>query len=116
MSPKTVAILSPPQRRQVIRDNILDLSEEKIAVLCHCTTRTIKRDIRKWRNEGGFEEFLMDEFFRSYPNIKQQFPDKAFDRLCYLLGKTLTRKIEKTVDVQEKIGIIVKMWKPKDEE
>jgi len=44
--------------------------------------------------EGGFEEFLLDEFFHSYPNIKEKFPEKAFDRLCYLLGKTMTRKAE----------------------
>jgi len=75
------------------------------------------RDVNLWRREGGFEEFLMDEFFRSYPNIKEEFPDKAFDRLCYLLGKTLTHRIEKEVrgEITEKIGIIVKMWKPEDE-
>jgi len=54
----------------------------------------------------------MDEFFRSYPNIKEKFPDKAFDRLCYLLGKTLTRKIEKDIHETKIHGIIVKMWKP----
>lgn len=100
MSPKTVAILSPQQRRETIRDNILNLSEDKIAILCHCTTRTIKRDVRKWRQEGGFEQFLLDEFFRSYPKIKQKFPDKAFDRLCYLLGKTMVHKVEAKTEIR----------------
>jgi hypothetical protein len=117
MSPKTVAILSPSQRREVIRQNVLTLDYEELALLCHCTKRTIKRDVAKWREEGGFEQFLIDEFFNSYPDIKQKFPDKAFDRLCYLLGKTMTRKIEKDVraslDVRQ--AIIVKMWKPEDE-
>jgi len=112
MSPKC---LPPKARRQVIRDNILGDTFEVLATKCYCTKRTIIRDVNQWRQEGGFEQFLMDEFFRSYPNIKQEFPDKAFDRLCYLLGKTLTRKIEKTVDVEQKIGIIVKMWKPEDD-
>lgn len=115
MSPRNATILPPKRRRQVIRENILDKEYPELAKLCHCAERTIIRDINKWRNEGGFEEFLMDEFFRSYPNIKEKFPEKAFDRLCYLLGKTITRKIEKdmraTLDVTTR-HIIVKMWKP----
>lgn len=106
MSPKTVAILSPVKRREIIRENILDHTYTEIATLCHCTIRTIKRDVQQWKREGGFEEFLLDEFFRSYPDMKANFPEKAFDRLCYLLGKTLTRKIEahtlEEVKVEEK--------------
>jgi len=98
LSPKQkYTILSPEQRRDIIRNNILKLNYTQLAEKCHCTKRTIKRDVQAWRIEGGFEEFLLDEFFRSYPNIKEKFPEKAFDRLCYLLGKTLTRKIEKEV-------------------
>lgn len=107
MSPKTVAILSPQQRRETIRENILNLSEHKIAILCHCTTRTIKRDVRQWRQEGGFEQFLLDEFFRSYPNIKEEFPDKAFDKLCYLLAKTMVHKVEAKTEHKETVKIDV---------
>jgi len=118
MSPRNATILPPAKRREVIRENILDKEYPEIAKLCHCAERTIKRDVQKWRDEGGFEQFLMDEFFRSYPDIKEKFPEKAFDRLCYLLGKTMTRKIEKdmraTLDVTTR-HIIVKMWKPHDE-
>ena len=114
MSPKTAAILSPTQRREIIQENIINHDYTEIATLCNCTIRTIKRDVRKWREEGGFEEFLLDEFFRSYPEIKQNFPDKAFDRLCYLLGKSMPRRIEQKTEVSERIGIIVKMWKPDD--
>jgi len=117
MSPRNATILPAQRRREVIRENILELEYPEIAKLCHCAERTIIRDINKWREEGGFEQFLMDEFFRSYPNIKEQFPEKAFDRLCYLLGKTMTRKIEKDVraaiDVRQ--AIIVKMWKPDEQ-
>jgi len=116
MSPKTVTILPPKHRKEVIRENILTSNYEQLAKLCHCTRRTIKRDVQKWREEGGFEQFLIDEFFQSYPNIKEEFPDKAFDRLCYLLGKTLTRRIESKTEITEKIGIIVKMWKPDEDE
>jgi transposase len=108
LSPKQkYTILSPEQRRDIIRHNILNLNYTQLAQKCHCTKRTIKRDVQQWRREGGFEEFLMDEFFRSYPNIKEEFPEKAFDRLCYLLGRTLTRKIEaKTVEEIREIKLL----------
>ena len=103
MSPKIAAILSPQQRRDIIKDNILEKEYDELAVICHCTERTIKRDVHKWKAEGGFQEFLLDEFFRSYPNIKEKFPEKAFDRLCYLLGKTLTHKVEKEIKTERKV-------------
>ena len=106
---------SPQQRRLVIRENIFKTNYNGLAQLCGVTKRTIIRDINQWRQDGGFEECLVDEFVTSYPNIKKVFPEKAFDRLCYLLGRTLTRKIEsqETIDVTTR-HIIVKMWKPPD--
>lgn len=106
LSPKT--ILSPQKRKELIRENILTHNYAKLASLCHCTKRTIKRDVQKWKQEGGFEQFLIDEFFHSYPNIKKEFPEKAFDRLCYLLGKTMTRKVE--AHTIEEIREIKLMW------
>ena len=110
LSPKQkYTAVSPQRRREIIRENILSHNYTELAKLCHCTKRTIKRDVHTWREEGGFEEFLLDEFFRSYPDIKEKFPEKAFDRLCYLLGRTLTRKAElkTTEEIRElKIHIV----------
>lgn len=107
---------SPQQRRTVIRDNIFKTNYNGLATLCGVTKRTIIRDINKWRQDGGFEECLVDEFFRSYPNIKQEFPDKAFDRLCYLLGKTLTRKteIKEEIQVREEIHMDISVFSDDD--
>jgi len=108
MSPKC---LPYEQRKQVITDNILTHNYEQLAILCHCTKKTITRTVKQWRNEGGYEEALWEEFQRFYPDIKKEFPDKAFDRLCFLLGKTLTRKVEahtiEEVKVMEKHVSIV---------
>lgn len=109
LSPKT--ILPPKRRREIIRDHILTHSFQALATLCKCTKRTIIRDVHQWRQTGGFEQFLVDEFFTSYPQIKKQFPDKAFDRLCYLLGKTMIRKIEAKTEIRE----IKLLWEIKDE-
>ena len=86
--------MSPQQRRIIIKENIFKTDYQGLAQLCGVTKRTIIRDINRWRQDGGFEESLMDEFVATYPNMKDEFPEKAFDRLCYLLGRTLTRKIE----------------------
>ena len=94
MSPQNAVILTPQKRREIIKENILHVDYAKLAKLCNCTERTIKRDVHQWREEGGFEEFLLDEFLRFYPTIKATFPERAFDRLCFLLGKTLTHKME----------------------
>lgn len=113
MSPKNAVILSPPKRREVIKENILKLDYAELAGLCNCTKRTIKRDVQKWRAEGGFEEFLVDEFLSFYPTMKVSFPEKAFDRLCYLLGKTMTRKLEAhTEHVETKRLLHLHMWMP----
>ena len=106
---------SSNQRRQVIRDNILSVSYEQIAQLCGVSKRTIIRDVNQWRLEGGFEQCLLDEFCRSYPTIKQAYPEHAFDRLCYLLGKTITQRLEATSTHTERLEerrIIIQMWKP----
>jgi predicted transcriptional regulator len=86
--------MSPKQRRQTIRENILHMTTEKIAVKCGVCKRTILRDIKAWKQEGGFTELLYDEFIKSYPTQKESFPEKTFDRLVYLLGKTFTVKRE----------------------
>jgi hypothetical protein len=106
---------SPQQRRLVIRENIFKTDYNGLAKLCGVTKRTIIRDINQWRQDGGFEQSLVDEFVATYPNIKREFPEKAFDRLCYLIGRQMTRKIEsqETIDVTTR-HIIVKMWKPVD--
>ncbi len=107
--------MSPKQRRQIIAKQILYKTTQQIAKQCGVCKRTILRDIKTWKQEGGFEELLLDEFIQSYPTIKKAFPEKAFDRLCYLLGKTMTQrrelKEETSLNIQEKV-LHLHMWKP----
>lgn len=95
--------LSPLQRRQIIREHILRTNYEGLAKLCGVTKRTILRDVADWRQEGGFEDCLVDEFFRFYPKAKVEFSEKAFDRLCYLIGKTMTRRMELKEEYKEEV-------------
>lgn len=91
MSPKCLPIEA---RRQVIKDNILHCSYEELATKCGCSKRTIVRTINDWRNEGGFEELLFNEFTEVYPIVKAENPDKALDKVVYLLSRNITRKAE----------------------
>ncbi len=100
MSPKC---LPEQMRREIIRENILTYPYDKLAELCYCTKRTITRTINKWRQEGGFEQLLTDEFFKLYPKIKQEYPDKAFDRLCYLIGRSMVQKAELKEEVKAEL-------------
>ena len=81
-------------RRQVIQDNILTKTQEELATLCHCSRITIVRTVNDWREEGGFEQLLFDEFFKLYPKVAKVYPDKALDKLVFLIGKGITRRAE----------------------
>lgn len=98
--------MSPQQRRLVIKENIFKTDYQGLANLCGVTKRTIIRDINRWRQDGGFEESLIDEFVATYPNIKENFLDKAFDRLCYLIGRQMTRRMKVKEEISERLEIV----------
>ena len=80
-------VLSQHQRREIIKDNITNLSYKEISKLCGVTKRTIRRDIEDWKQQGGYDEFLTEEFFKLYGIIKLENPRHAFDRVCDLLRR-----------------------------
>ena len=91
MSPKCLPVQA---RRQIILENILSCNYEQLATLCRCDKRTIVRTVNAWRLEGGFQELLFAEFLKLYPQVKEANPDKALDKLVYLMGKGMTQKAE----------------------
>ena len=56
--------------------------------------RTIERDIKAWRETGGFEDFLTKEFFKLHGKIKESDPVETYRQITKLLAKTLIKKIE----------------------
>jgi len=86
--------LPPEARKQLIIENILTHSYDKLATLCGCTKKTIYRTVKEWKREGGFEELLFDRFLQLYPKVEAEYPEKALDKLVYLLGKSMTQKQE----------------------
>lgn len=79
--------LTQTARLEKIKENITQLTYEELATLCGVTKRTIRRDIEQWKQQGGYDEFLTEEFFKLYGIIKVKDPKYAFKRLCDLLSR-----------------------------
>lgn len=81
------AVLSKKQRREKIKENIAMHTYDEIAKLCGVSKRTVRRDIAQWRVEGGYDDFLVEEFFKLYGLVKVKDVMHAFDRICDLLRR-----------------------------
>ena len=69
-------------------------SYEEIAVACSVHHRTIERDVQSWVNTGLFEVWIKEEFLRLHPKAIKKDLLKAYDNICKLVGKMITRKAE----------------------
>ena len=107
---KMSPVLSQQQRREVIKDNITKLSYKEISQLCGVTKRTIRRDVEEWKHQGGYDEFLTEEFFKLYGIIKLEDPRHAFDRLCDLLRR---RQDQIQPPQEEQVDAYELVWRKK---
>lgn len=105
-------VLSQKQRKGKIRDTIATHTYDEIAQLCGVTKRTIRRDIAKWKDEGGYDAFLMEEFFKLYGLVKVKDVKHAFDRICDLIRRRWAEAVVTRIE-----GPIEITWKePKENE
>jgi len=90
----------PAERLAIIKQNI-GLSYGELAKKCRCSYSTIYNDMRKWREQGGFEEYLYEEFHRLHVVVSNEAPDVAYKVIASLLSKTIAKKVEAgiTVDI-----------------
>jgi hypothetical protein len=96
-----------------IKQSLLEgLTTDQIGERLHVTEKTIDRDMKAWVDSGDFETWLKEEWLRVYVDIKKIKPIVAFEALNNLVGKMLTRKIEKKELSVEKIEI---SWKTENE-
>lgn len=91
---------------EIIRGIQEGKTQAEIAVTCGVSRKTIERDFREWRTNGGFEEWLSREWIRLHRDIKTIEPRDAYREVSSLLGKTLKQKVEAEV----KGGIVLKAW------
>ena len=89
---------TPAERLEIIRKNI-GKTYDKLAELCKCSTSTIYLDMKKWREGGGLEEFLHDEFIELHGIVKKEDPVATYKVVAQLLGRHITKKIDAGVTV-----------------
>jgi hypothetical protein len=82
---------------------------QEIAEICKVSDKTIDRDMKAWIDSGEFELWLKEEWLRVYIDIKKIKPIIAFEALNNLVGKMLTRKIERKeqIELSQKVEVNV---------
>ena len=99
--------LKKAERRLKIQELLpLGTTYEAIAEACGVTRRTINRDIEEWREEGGFEEWLLAEFFRLHSEQRDGDWKTRYVTIARLLEKTLKQKVQAEVEG----SIVIKAW------
>jgi hypothetical protein len=96
------------KRLQTIQEGILQGdTREQIGTKCGVTEKTIDRDMNAWVDSGLFEVWLKREFLRLHASAIHESPLDAYREVAKLVGKMLTRKIEKKeqVEIREKVEI-----------
>jgi hypothetical protein len=76
---------------------------EQMAISCGVHHRTIERDVQSWVDSGLFETWIKQEFLRLHPKAVKKDLLKAYDNICKLVGKMLTRKIETKTELKGEI-------------
>jgi len=95
-------IIKKAERRKKIQELLpLGKSYEEIAAVCGVTCRTINRDIREWKKQGGFEDWLLDEFFRLHGEVAEGDWQTRYKVVSRLLEKTLKQRVEAEVKNKE---------------
>ncbi len=89
------------ERLAIIRMNV-GQGYLKLAELCKCSYSTIYNDMRKWREQGGFEEFVYQEFFDLHAIARNEDPVATYRVLAGIVSKMQARKIE--VGITHDIG------------
>ena len=86
----------------------LHASVEEMAAACGVNEKTIDRDLKQWKQGGGFEEWLQQEFFSLHKAMKGD--DKAalaYSTVAQLLGKSMTQKVQQQIEGGTDVKIVV---------
>lgn len=76
---------------------------EALAKLCKCSPGTIYGDMKVWKENGGLDAFVLDEFGDMYKRQKMENPLEVFKILSKFLMKGMGNKV--TIDANVKVGI-----------
>ena len=100
--------LPAAKRLEIIKQEVpRGTPKSKIANICGVRQETISRDIRQWKQDGGFDEWLQEEFFKLHNEVKDGEPGKAYQVISRLLEKTFTRKVESHISGGQELKITI---------
>ncbi len=87
------------QRLQLVQDYWTQgYTLDEIAVKCKCSVRTVKRDLKKWRASGGFDDWVEHELLRLHS--KGEVDDRVkYQNLTQLKKQTMTQRVEQKTEV-----------------
>lgn len=91
---------------KIIQGLLKGKTHEQIAADCGVKRRTVDRDLRAWRESGGFEKWLHAEFMRLHGEVRDEKTERAYQTIARLLERTMRQRIE--AEVKGQATIIVK--------
>lgn len=75
------------------------LTFKQVAAKCGVTQKTIERDFKNWKDNGGFDQWLLTEFLRLHnQELKKPEGSQAYKVTADLLKKRLKEQSEVTVE------------------
>lgn len=72
--------------------------------------------MQSWVESGLFEIWLKEEFVDLHNYARDQDPIEAYRQIAKIVGKMVTRKIEAKAEYKEERTLIVKMYRPDEDE
>lgn len=75
---------------------------EELAKRCKCSISTIYLDMKVWKEQGGLDIFILQEFNDLYPMLKEEEPMEVFKIISRFLQKGMTQKV--AIDQRIQIG------------
>ena len=80
---------------QIIKGLLEGKTHATIGEICGVRRETISRDLKKWREAGGFDTWVEDEFFRLHGYVKNEpiSAETAYRVIAKMKEKTITNKI-----------------------
>ncbi len=78
----------------------------EIAKECGCSEKTIDRDLSEWKENGGFDKWLLMEFLVLHDKeVGKEEGGQAYRVVADLLKKRLKEQIEQKIDAEGTIKI-----------
>jgi hypothetical protein len=77
-----------------------------VALECGVSEKTIDRDMAEWKDNGGFDKWLLSEFLRLHENeLNKEDGGQSYHTVADLLKKRLKEQQEITVDQNVNVNV-----------